>query len=170
MGGLKEKIMAAHRGELKTLIVPQDNEKDPKRHPRADPQDLQRHPRQDGGQRFAERSRERRGLAPLPRARGDRQRPQGRVRAPRLPALEPRAQRPEPGGPETRRLNKGPPPTPWGALGLFPAAPFFFPHARASAAKTKARPGRGYPRLPAFPRARAAVRVSRPAFSGPSDR
>ncbi|MDR1164256.1 MAG: endopeptidase La [Deltaproteobacteria bacterium] len=28
IGGLKEKIMAAHRGELKTLIIPQDNEKD----------------------------------------------------------------------------------------------------------------------------------------------
>jgi ATP-dependent Lon protease len=28
IGGLKEKIMAAHRGELKTIIIPQDNEKD----------------------------------------------------------------------------------------------------------------------------------------------
>jgi len=28
IGGLKEKIMAAHRGEMKTIIIPQENEKD----------------------------------------------------------------------------------------------------------------------------------------------
>jgi ATP-dependent Lon protease len=33
IGGLKEKVMAAHRGELKTLIIPQENEKDLKEIP-----------------------------------------------------------------------------------------------------------------------------------------
>ena len=28
IGGLKEKILAAHRGKVKTIIIPQDNEKD----------------------------------------------------------------------------------------------------------------------------------------------
>jgi ATP-dependent Lon protease len=28
IGGLKEKIMAAHRGEMKTIIIPKENEKD----------------------------------------------------------------------------------------------------------------------------------------------
>jgi ATP-dependent Lon protease len=28
IGGLKEKIMAAHRGEIKTIIIPKENEKD----------------------------------------------------------------------------------------------------------------------------------------------
>jgi ATP-dependent Lon protease len=28
IGGLKEKVMAAHRGELKSLIIPHENEKD----------------------------------------------------------------------------------------------------------------------------------------------
>jgi len=30
IGGLKEKILAAHRGKVKTIIIPQENEKDPK--------------------------------------------------------------------------------------------------------------------------------------------
>jgi ATP-dependent Lon protease len=33
IGGLKEKVMAAHRGELKSLIIPQENEKDLKEIP-----------------------------------------------------------------------------------------------------------------------------------------
>ena len=28
MAGLKEKILAAHRGNIKTVIIPKDNEKD----------------------------------------------------------------------------------------------------------------------------------------------
>jgi ATP-dependent Lon protease len=28
IGGLKEKIMAAHRGNIKTVLIPKDNEKD----------------------------------------------------------------------------------------------------------------------------------------------
>ena len=28
IGGLKEKILAAHRGKVKTVIIPQENEKD----------------------------------------------------------------------------------------------------------------------------------------------
>jgi ATP-dependent Lon protease len=28
IGGLKEKILAAHRGKVKTIIIPQENEKD----------------------------------------------------------------------------------------------------------------------------------------------
>ena len=39
IGGLKEKILAAHRGGIKTVLIPAENEKDIKEIPADDPED-----------------------------------------------------------------------------------------------------------------------------------
>lgn len=41
IGGLKEKLLAAHRGGIKTVIIPQENERDLKEIPENIKQDLQ---------------------------------------------------------------------------------------------------------------------------------
>jgi len=44
IGGLKEKLLAAHRGGIKTVIIPKDNERDLKEIPDNVKQDLTIHP------------------------------------------------------------------------------------------------------------------------------
>ena len=41
IGGLKEKLLAAHRGQIKTVIIPHDNERDLKEIPDNIKQDLE---------------------------------------------------------------------------------------------------------------------------------
>ena len=44
IGGLKEKLLAAHRGGIKTVIIPSDNERDLKEIPENVKADLSIHP------------------------------------------------------------------------------------------------------------------------------
>ena len=44
IGGLKEKLLAAHRGEIKTVIIPKENEKDLEEIPKNIQKDLKIHP------------------------------------------------------------------------------------------------------------------------------
>ena len=44
IGGLKEKLLAAHRGGIKTVVIPKDNERDLEEIPDNVKQDLAIHP------------------------------------------------------------------------------------------------------------------------------
>jgi ATP-dependent Lon protease len=44
IGGLKEKLLAAHRGGIKTVVIPKDNERDLKEIPENVKQDLAIYP------------------------------------------------------------------------------------------------------------------------------
>lgn len=87
IGGLKEKILAAHRGKIKTVIIPKENEKDLKDIPKKILKELNiklaEHMDEvlklalvvEGPSRLFKRSKEPKGIAPPPRKEGTVQPP-----------------------------------------------------------------------------------------------